>query len=67
VSTRIYRESGTTAADVGGNIRDALNDFFAAQLSTGLDNPDIDFGANIKQADGTVVSEIAWSDIFNQI
>jgi hypothetical protein len=67
VFTRIYRESGTDADDVGDAIRESLYDFFAAQLSTGLDNPDIDFGANIKQADGTVISEIAWSDIFNQI
>jgi hypothetical protein len=67
VNTRVYIASGYEAADVGSDIRDAVKDFFAAQLVDGTANPDIDFGANIKQADGTVISEIAWSDVFNAV
>jgi hypothetical protein len=67
VSARVYLESGVNSATVGQAIRDSLDDFFAAQLNTGLANPDIDFGANVTQADGTIISEIAWSSIFNAI
>jgi hypothetical protein len=67
VATRIYLDSGAIDTTVAQDIRDNLADFFAAQLSDGTANPAIDFGANIKQADGTVVSEIAWSDVFNVI
>lgn len=67
ISTRVYLSSGADSETVGQAIRDALADFFAAQLSDGTINPAIDFGANIRQADGTVISEIAWSDVFNAI
>jgi hypothetical protein len=67
VLTRVYLAQGFTPSTVGANVRSAINDFFAAQLADGTDNPLIDFGANIKQADGTVISELAWSDLFNAI
>lgn len=67
VSTRIFLESGTLPEVVGPAVRESINDFFAAQLADGTPNPSIDFGANIKQADGTVISELAWSDIYNAI
>lgn len=67
VSARVYLERGTSATIVGAAIRASLADFFAAQLSEGLPNPDIDFGANIVSADGAVVPEIAWSDVFNAV
>lgn len=67
VATRVYLASGAVPATAGAAIREAIRDFFAAQLEDGSPNPLIDFGANIRQADGTVVAEIAWSDIFNAI
>lgn len=67
VATRVYLAQGFTTPTVGTNVRNAIKDFFAAQLETGVDNPTIDFGANIKQVDGTVISEIIWSDLFNAI
>jgi hypothetical protein len=67
VSARVYIRQGYVASSVGSTIRENLQDFFAAQLSDGLDNPDIDFGANLKDAQGTIVGELAWSDIFNVI
>lgn len=67
VLTRVYLAQGFTLTTTGTNVRNAIKDFFAAQLADGTDNPLIDFGANIKQADGTVISELAWSDLFNAI
>jgi hypothetical protein len=67
VSTRVYLEPGVNSVTVGQAIRDSINDFFAVRLSTGLPNTDIDFGAKIKQADGTIISEIAWSSIFDAV
>lgn len=67
VDTRIAIRRGYTPAAVGAAVRAALYDFFAAQLSNGLDNPDIDFGANLRDANGTIVGELPWSDIFNVV
>jgi len=67
VSTRVYLQSGQIAADVGTAVRNSVKDFFAALTEDGTENPQIDFGANIKQADGTTISEIAWSDVFDAI
>jgi len=67
VYARIYLKQGASQTTVGANIRAALEDFFAAQLSNGLANPDIDFGANLVNAVGTPVGEIAWSDVFNAV
>lgn len=67
VSTRVYLAEGQIASDVGEAVRNSVKDFFAALLEDGTTNPKIDFGANIKQADGTTISEIAWSDVFNAI
>jgi len=65
VSMRVYLKQGADGAIVGAAIREALKDFFAAQLSNGLANSAIDFGANLKDSTGTIVGEIAWSDVFN--
>jgi hypothetical protein len=67
VSTRVFLDSGTVAATVGAAVKESVKDFFAALLADGTVNPAIDFGANLKQADGTVISEIAWSDVFNAV
>lgn len=67
VTTRVYLRQGYDAATVGAAIRAALADFFAAQLADGLDNPDIDFGANLLDSQGTIVGELVWSDVFNVI
>lgn len=66
-STRIFVSAGKIATEVGASVRASINDFYAAQLANGTPNPDIDFGANITQADGTVISELAWSDVLNAI
>lgn len=68
VSTRVFLGAGVSdPTTVGDAVRNAVRDYFAVLLEDGTKNPAIDFGANITQADGTVVSEIAWSNVFNAI
>jgi len=67
VYARVYLRQGASESTVGADIRSALDDFFAAQLSNGLANGNIDFGANLKNAQGTIVGEMAWSDVFNAV
>ena len=67
IAARVYLEQGVNSTTVGNAIRTNLADFFAAQLSAGVANPDIDFGANLKNAAGTIVAEVVWSDVFNVI
>jgi hypothetical protein len=40
---------------------------FQVTSPDGTPNPLVDFGFNIKDADGNPVGEIAWSDVFNVI
>jgi len=36
-------------------------------LSNGLANPDIDFGANLKNEQGAIDGEVVWSDVLNVV
>lgn len=81
VKTRVYIRRGFSPTIVGAAIYASLEDFFAVQLATGLDNPDIDFGAKLMMQyaswQGTYWSglartdvplpELIWSDVFNVI
>lgn len=71
LSTRVYLDRGSSSSVVSAAIRTALYDFFAVQLSTGADNPAIDFGANLRANQVSDVQagygELAWSDILNVI
>ncbi len=44
-----------------------LQAMFRVSEPDGTPNPLVDFGFNIKDADGNPVGEIAWSDVFNVI
>ena len=63
----IYVRQGQNKASVAQAVRDALETFFAVQNADGTDNENIDFGGNIRDADGNVISELALSDIFNVV
>lgn len=63
----IYARQGYSKTTVAASVRSALQTFFSAQNSDGTDNTNIDFGGNIKDADGNVVGEIALSDVFNVV
>jgi hypothetical protein len=67
VQATVYLEQGTTAATVNAAIRANLESFFAVELDDGSPNPNVDFGFNLKNADGTPANEIAWSDVFNVV
>jgi hypothetical protein len=67
LTAKVYLEDDTTEAEARANIEDNLDAFFALELADGSPNPQIDFGFNVKQADGTPASEVPRSDLFNAV
>jgi hypothetical protein len=67
IAARVFLRQGFSAAAVRDNIRRALADYFRVSEPDGTPNPRVDFGWNVKDADGNPVGEIAWSDVFNVI
>ena len=67
VQATIHLRQGANAAAVRAAITDALQDFFAVSLPDGTPNPNVDFGWNVKDADGNPAGEIALSDVFNVV
>lgn len=67
VETIVYLTQTAVAATVKTAITDALTDYFALNNDDDTENTNVDFGFNIKNADGEPAGEIAWSDVFNVI
>jgi hypothetical protein len=67
VSVRAYFLAGYVKADVATAIRAALTAFFQVSNDDGTPNTNVDFGGNIKDSAGTIVSELAWSDVLNVV
>ena len=67
ISATVYLEAGFSEADVRQNIEDSLDAFFALNNADRSPNRQIDFGAHVKSADGTVAAEIPFSDLFNAV
>lgn len=67
VRTIVYFKAGVTPAVGAAAIRTNLAAFFAPQAADGTSNPAIDFGANIKDADDSIIAELALSDVFNAV
>jgi hypothetical protein len=63
----VYIKQGQNKPSVAQAIRDALDEFFAVQNADGTDNANVDFGGNILDSEGNVISELALSDIFNVV
>lgn len=63
----VYFRPGFTKSVVVSAIRANLAAFFSAQNADGTSNTQIDFGGNIKDADGNVEAELSLSDVFNVI
>lgn len=61
----IYFSSGYSKSVVKGLIDTALAAFFVPTLADGTFNTKVDFGYNMKDADGNPAPEIAFSDIYN--
>ena len=67
VEARIYLRQGHAKATVRDRVKANLQAMFRVTDAGGTPNPLVDFGFNIKDADGNPVGEIAWSDVFNVI
>ena len=67
VEARVYLRQGFAKATVRDRIKANLEVMFQVNEADGTPNPLVDFGFNIKDADGNPVGEIAWSDVFNVI
>jgi hypothetical protein len=67
VEARIYLRQGHSPAAVRDRVRANLQAMFQVTGPEGTPNPLVDFGFNIKDADGNPVGEIAWSDVFDVV
>lgn len=67
VYAAVYFKAGYTKATVAAAIRSALAAFFEPQNSDGTANTLVDFGANLKDANGNVTGELAFSDLFDVV
>jgi hypothetical protein len=67
VEARLYTQQGFSKAAVRDRVKANLAAMFRVSDADGTPNPLVDFGFNIKDADGNPVGEIAWSDVFNVI
>jgi hypothetical protein len=67
VHATIHLRQGANAAVVRAAIRKALADFFVVSLPNGTPNPAVDFGFDVKDANGDPAGEVALSDVFNVV
>lgn len=68
VAARVFlREGHRTGAGVREAIRQRLRVHFRITLPDGTPNLAIDFGFNLRNADGIPTGELAWSDLFDVV
>lgn len=67
VEARVYLRQGHAAATVRERVKANLTAMFRVSEADGTPNPLVDFGFNVKDADGNPSGEVAWSDVFNVI
>ncbi len=67
VQAAVFLRQGANARVVRAAIEQALAAFFAVSLTDGTPNPNVDFGANLRGADGELVAEMPLSDVFNAV
>jgi len=67
IEARIYLRQGHAPATVRERIKTNLTAMFRVSEADGTPNPLVDFGFNVKDADGNPAGEVAWSDVFNVI
>ncbi len=69
----VYLREGVTEARARAAIVAARDTYFATRVTSddpaidGAPNPDIDFGGNLKNADGDVDGRLSWSDMLNVV
>lgn len=67
VEARTFLRQGASPGETRDRIRKNLADMFRIELPDGTPNRAIDFGFNVRDAEGNPAGEIAWSDAFNVI
>jgi hypothetical protein len=67
IQATIFLRQGANAKVVRAGIERALASFFAVSLPDGTPNLQVNFGWNLKDANGDPASEIAFSDVFNVV
>ncbi|HEU4410073.1 MAG TPA: baseplate J/gp47 family protein [Polyangiaceae bacterium] len=67
VTARLYLRPGETPAVVRDRVRTRLVDFFRVSEPDGTPNPRVDFGFNVRDAEGRPAGELAWSDVFDVV
>lgn len=67
VSARVYLQQGHPPATARDAIRANLEAMFQISMPDGTPNKQVEFGFNVKDANGNPSGEVAWSDVFNVI
>ena len=67
VQATVFLRQGANASVVRAAITKALADFFVVSLPDGTPNPQVDFGWNVKDAEGEPAGEVAVSDVFDVV
>lgn len=67
VAARVFLRAGVSGTTVRARIVESLVAYFRVTEPDGTPNRRVDFGFNLKDAEGNPVGEIAWSDVFNVI
>lgn len=67
VEARIYLRQGHAPVAVRERIKANLAAMFRVSETDGTPNPLVNFGFNVKDADGNPAGEVAWFDVFNVI
>lgn len=65
VAARVFLREGAARRDVAARLLAGLEEFFRVSLPDGTPNPHVDFGLNVRNADGSPAGEVAFSDVFN--
>jgi hypothetical protein len=63
----VHLRQGANAGAVRAAIQAALVAFFVVSLPDGTPNPRVDFGWNVKDAEGSPAGEVAFSDVFDVV
>ncbi len=67
VLARVHLQQGQEPSAVRDRIRANLAAMFRVSNSDGTPNPQVDFGFNVRDADGNPAGEVTWSDVFNVV
>ncbi len=67
VEARVFLRAGQSPAVVRDRIRSNLQAMFRVIEPDGTPNPRVDFGFNVRDAEGNATGEVTWSDVFNVI